>query len=484
MVKLDKKLCPFKGCFTSASYGVLGEKRKFCAAHAQRGMVSIGGRRCAREECTKRANYGVAGTNKREFCAGHASPDMVNINNQAGGRRVVSQGRGGAATKRAGGGAGETRGAAKQRPRLPPSPVPASLGRGDSAVAERRAALLRPLVMSDVMMTAAAGAGAGASAGAAGVAAGSGLCEALSCVVHNCTAIPTYRFPGEKKIRFCAAHAVGGTIETKPGPPPPPPPQQQHQLHQLHQLQLQHPPAVTHQPPQQHHQHQPQHQPQHPSPVITHEAPPPQQQPRFPPPPEALPGVVTQQQPLQQQQSRFPRPSVYTHELLIARAPLKKRPRDVVSGGRVSAVRNDVGVYHRRPGLAGPPPPPPTGARQVEPSGQDGQLPQQPGGAGGGGAPSGTGGGSGARPGGGQPGGRPGGEERQPPKLKEPSESSLSSPGREAQDELREGGAALFALQRSTMLPPWPATENPPMLQTSEGWRRWEWRPLATEAPP
>lgn len=82
MVKLDKKLCPFKGCFVSASYGIAGEKRKFCAAHAEEGMVSIGGRRCAQEDCSKRANYGVAGTNKREFCAQHAEPGMVNINSQ------------------------------------------------------------------------------------------------------------------------------------------------------------------------------------------------------------------------------------------------------------------------------------------------------------------------------------------------------------------------------------------------------------------
>lgn len=82
MVKLDKKLCPVKGCFTSASYGVIGKKRKFCAVHAERGMVSIGGRRCANGDCGKRANYGVAGTNKREFCATHAEAGMVNINNQ------------------------------------------------------------------------------------------------------------------------------------------------------------------------------------------------------------------------------------------------------------------------------------------------------------------------------------------------------------------------------------------------------------------
>ncbi|CAN0479203.1 unnamed protein product [Ectocarpus sp. 8 AP-2014] len=100
MVKLDKKLCPFKGCFTSASYGVVGQKRKFCAAHAERGMVSIGGRRCAKEDCSKRANYGVAGTNKREFCAGHAAKGMVNINNQSSGRRKMS------ATSGGGGGGG------------------------------------------------------------------------------------------------------------------------------------------------------------------------------------------------------------------------------------------------------------------------------------------------------------------------------------------------------------------------------------------
>lgn len=82
MVKLDKKLCPVKGCFTSASYGIVGQKRKYCAAHAERGMTSIGGRRCSDEECSKRANYGVPGTRKREYCAEHAKAGMVNINNQ------------------------------------------------------------------------------------------------------------------------------------------------------------------------------------------------------------------------------------------------------------------------------------------------------------------------------------------------------------------------------------------------------------------
>lgn len=82
MVKLDKKLCPVKDCFTSASYGVAGEKRKYCAAHAQEGMVSIGGRRCSNSACNKRANYGVLGSRKREYCAEHADSGMVNINHK------------------------------------------------------------------------------------------------------------------------------------------------------------------------------------------------------------------------------------------------------------------------------------------------------------------------------------------------------------------------------------------------------------------
>lgn len=80
MVKLNRKMCSFRGCFVVAAYGNEGSNRKqFCAIHAADGMVLVSGKKCGRAECFKRATYGAPGGRKREFCAQHAKGWMVNV---------------------------------------------------------------------------------------------------------------------------------------------------------------------------------------------------------------------------------------------------------------------------------------------------------------------------------------------------------------------------------------------------------------------
>lgn len=199
MVKLDKKLCPFEGCFTSASYGVVGEKRKYCAAHAQQGMVSIGGRRCAKEDCSKRANYGVAGTNKREFCAGHAGPGMVNINIKHGGRRTFLS------SARRSGRDSRTSNisniipASSTRQRNSPKPVQALAGGGGNPVAVGYKDGMRPAFMT--------GAGMVPHGGIGGDVGGGGDGGPFFCAVQGCSGMPT-GVPNEKGFRFCEKHAI------------------------------------------------------------------------------------------------------------------------------------------------------------------------------------------------------------------------------------------------------------------------------------
>ncbi|CAM9755970.1 unnamed protein product, partial [Ectocarpus sp. 13 AM-2016] len=458
MVKLDKKLCPFKGCFTSASYGVVGQKRKFCAAHAERGMVSIGGRRCAKEDCSKRANYGVAGTNKREFCAGHAAKGMVNINNQSSGRRKMAPTSGGG-----GGGGGGISHAGRQQPQpqypngVDPAGRPNSVGSsvssgmGEWGDSRHDAAGHWPVDHDNP--------------GSIGVV-GDGPRLRHTVNRDSSRNFPVgYPFHGEKEMRVGGgpAHMMGGEEVTLL---PRHYQQQRQQQRQQHHPQQQ---LDQHRLNQQRHQHQHQlhqHQLEHQRQVHQHQ----------------------QQQQQQQQQQRWRG----RHE---GGTPPAAPPELYRLPQLGEAVPHDVGVPEPAtppPRLSSPPPPPrKTSAPDDTPSLEkqhtdadsfsrlkppkaktepvEAPSPKRHAGQRGDEVDDKVAGVDGSEMAGG----------RKPP-------GSPAAGGVGGEDVEEDAGAAAFVLRRPRILLPWAARKEglpPPLLLTNKGWTEWEWQPVIMNIP-
>lgn len=67
--------CSLEGCSTGPSYGLVGTKTpKFCARHAEEGMLSVRSNGYSRKGCTTLPSYRVAGTRKAD-----AEEGMVNV---------------------------------------------------------------------------------------------------------------------------------------------------------------------------------------------------------------------------------------------------------------------------------------------------------------------------------------------------------------------------------------------------------------------
>jgi hypothetical protein len=70
--------CEAEGCATRASYGLPGEKARWCAKHKDEGALDLGARRCEAGGCATRASYGLPGE-KARWCAKHKDEGALDL---------------------------------------------------------------------------------------------------------------------------------------------------------------------------------------------------------------------------------------------------------------------------------------------------------------------------------------------------------------------------------------------------------------------
>lgn len=78
MVTVFKKSCIHPNCEKFRTYGVKGDRRKFCARHKRAGMVNLS-TVCKMGNCSSPKHYGKKGSWRREFCGEHKRDGMVLI---------------------------------------------------------------------------------------------------------------------------------------------------------------------------------------------------------------------------------------------------------------------------------------------------------------------------------------------------------------------------------------------------------------------
>jgi hypothetical protein len=81
MVDLKNRRCERDGCGKWPTYGLIGERSRFCLAHKTEGMVDVKNRRCEQSGCEKRPTYGFEGERPR-FCLAHKSQGMSDVRNR------------------------------------------------------------------------------------------------------------------------------------------------------------------------------------------------------------------------------------------------------------------------------------------------------------------------------------------------------------------------------------------------------------------
>lgn len=71
MVNVMKGTCESDGCSTRATFGVVGSPPRFCARHAEKGMVDLYTKRCEQTGCARYAMYARAFGESPRFCLEH-----------------------------------------------------------------------------------------------------------------------------------------------------------------------------------------------------------------------------------------------------------------------------------------------------------------------------------------------------------------------------------------------------------------------------
>jgi hypothetical protein len=79
MVDVARRECAHPECTTQPSFSLEGDPAKFCATHAEEGMINVRSKQCAHPGCKTRANFALEG-DLPEFCGTHAEEGMINVN--------------------------------------------------------------------------------------------------------------------------------------------------------------------------------------------------------------------------------------------------------------------------------------------------------------------------------------------------------------------------------------------------------------------
>lgn len=70
--------CEYYECTRQPTYGMDGERAKFCSSHKEEGMIDVKNCRCKHQGCTRQPNYGHEGS-RAKFCSSHKLDKMVNV---------------------------------------------------------------------------------------------------------------------------------------------------------------------------------------------------------------------------------------------------------------------------------------------------------------------------------------------------------------------------------------------------------------------
>ncbi|CAM9580199.1 unnamed protein product, partial [Ectocarpus sp. 4 AP-2014] len=73
-----RKLCEVEGCLVQPSYGLSGNRPRFCREHKSKGMVGLKNRPCLFPGCTTRPHYGLS-KGRAMYCASHKKDGMVHL---------------------------------------------------------------------------------------------------------------------------------------------------------------------------------------------------------------------------------------------------------------------------------------------------------------------------------------------------------------------------------------------------------------------
>jgi len=74
------KRCEHEGCDKHPSFNSKGMTGgRFCASHAESGMIDVINKRCEHEGCDKHPSFNSKGMTGGRFCMSHAEPGMVDI---------------------------------------------------------------------------------------------------------------------------------------------------------------------------------------------------------------------------------------------------------------------------------------------------------------------------------------------------------------------------------------------------------------------
>lgn len=70
MIDVKSKVCEANGCLKRSSFGEVGQQARYCSNHRPEGMVDVVHRRCESLRCEKHPTYGFLGK-RRRFCSSH-----------------------------------------------------------------------------------------------------------------------------------------------------------------------------------------------------------------------------------------------------------------------------------------------------------------------------------------------------------------------------------------------------------------------------
>ena len=77
---INKNKCTTEGCDKESSSGVAATRAsKYCAQHANNGMIDVRSRKCRTGGCVKPPSFGVAGARTSRNCAQHTPGGMIHV---------------------------------------------------------------------------------------------------------------------------------------------------------------------------------------------------------------------------------------------------------------------------------------------------------------------------------------------------------------------------------------------------------------------
>lgn len=78
MQLLLSQSCEYYECTRQPTYGMDGQRAKFCSSHKEDGMIDVKNCRCKHPGCTRQPNYGHEG-GRAKYCSSHKLAKMVNV---------------------------------------------------------------------------------------------------------------------------------------------------------------------------------------------------------------------------------------------------------------------------------------------------------------------------------------------------------------------------------------------------------------------